>query len=262
MTIPKKIHYCWFGGKPMPDSVKKCIDSWKKYCPDYEMILWDEESFNINQSCRYVKEAYSKKKWAFVSDYVRFEVIYKFGGFYFDTDVEMIRPIDKLLENHAFFGMELNGDKFEVQPGLGMGSEAGDAFYAKILDSYKKDAFILSDGSVNSDTVVDRATKLMIDNGYNVYTNEIQHINSIVIYPTEYFCPMDYNNGKLSITNNTYSIHWYDMSWLSEKEKKWQVFSRKHNGMPDRNILLLTVREIYCHGIVNALRLVIKKVLK
>lgn len=259
MRIPKRIHYCWFGRNPMPDSVKKCIESWKKFCNDYEFILWNEENYNLNKTCSYVKEAYSKGKWAFVSDYVRFDVIYKYGGFYFDTDVEIIKSIDELANKGPFFGMERNCNRYEVQPGLGMGAEAGNAFYKDIIDNYKKDHFILDDGSINTNTVVDRATELMIKYGYDIHKNEIQTINHISIYPTEYFCPMDYDTGLISVTENTYSIHWYDMSWLTEKERKWQLFSRKHNGFPDRNILMLLVKEIYCKGIFSAVKSVCRK---
>ena len=261
--IPKIIHYCWFGGKPLPESARKCIDSWKKYCPDYEIIEWNENTYKIDSSCDYVKEAYRMKKWAFVSDYVRFDVIYNNGGLYFDTDVEIIKPLDNIIENGAFFGRELNNGTYDVASGLGMGAEQGNTFYKRILDDYKKDHFILDDGSTNPDTVVDRVTSLLKEsNEYNYKENIKQNINGINIYPTDYFCPMDFSSGKITLSDNTYTIHWYDMSWLSEKEKKWQAFSRKHNGKPDSSLIFLFVKEVYCHGLMHAIKLTINKIFK
>ena len=257
--IPKIIHYCWFGGKPLPESARKCIDSWKKYCPDYEIIEWNENTYKIDSSCDYVKEAYKMKKWAFVSDYVRFDVIYNNGGLYFDTDVEIIKPIDDLIEKGPFFGLELNNGNYDVQPGLGMGAEKGNYFYKRILEDYKKDHYILENEQINTDTVVDRASRLLIEEGYNPKKNAYQLISGINIYPLDYFCPMDYNTGKVNISENTYSIHWYDMSWLSEKEKRWQFFSRKHNGKPDNSLFFALIKELYCHGFVHTAKLVLKK---
>lgn len=258
-NIPKIIHYCWFGGKPLPESAIKCINSWKKYCPDYEIIEWNENNFNIAEACDYVKEAYERKKYAFVSDYVRFEVIYKYGGLYFDTDVEIVKPIDDLLEK-PFFGIEINNNLCDVQPGLGMGSEKNNPLYKEILDNYKNDHFILDNGTNNPDTVVDRATNLFVKYGFNQNANTLQLINDFAIYPTEYFCPMDYTTGKVTTTANTYSIHWYDMSWLSEKEKKWQNFSRKLNGIPDKIVIFAIFKELYCNGLSHTFDLIKKKI--
>lgn len=258
-NIPKIIHYCWFGGKPLPESAIKCINSWKKYCPDYEIIEWNEKNFPIEETCDYVKEAYSMKKWAFVSDYVRFEVIYKYGGLYFDTDVEIIKPIDDLIQNGPFFGLELNNGNYDIQPGLGMGAEKGNAFYKKMLDDYRNDHYILENNQINTDTVVDRTSRILKEEGYNPKENTHQFISGINIYPLDYFCPMDYNTGKVNITENTYSIHWYDMSWLTEKEKKWQAFSRKHNGKPDNSLFFSLIKELYCHGIRYTVKLILNK---
>ena len=121
--IPKVIHYCWFGGNPLPESAKKCIDSWKKYCPDYEIVEWNENNFDISKN-QYCREAYEAGKWAFVSDFARFDIIYKYGGVYFDTDVEVIKPIDSLIEQGAFMGVERN-KPINVAPGLGIAASKG-----------------------------------------------------------------------------------------------------------------------------------------
>lgn len=246
-NIPKKIHYCWFGGKPLPESAIKCINSWKKYCPDYEIIEWNENNFNIAEACDYVKEAYERKKYAFVSDYVRFEVIYKYGGFYFDTDVEIVKPIDDLLEK-PFFAIEINNGLCDIATGLGMGSEPGNPIYKVVIDKYTKSRFILEDGSTNANTVVDTITSLFVELGFDQNSNAIQQIDGFTIFPVDYFCPMDYTSGSINITENTYSIHWYNMSWLSDKEKRWQQFSRKYKGKPDNSFVGKIIKVVYCYG--------------
>jgi len=218
--IPKIIHYCWFGGKELPDSARKCIASWKKYCPDYEIIEWNENNFDLH-SCRYVREAYEAKKWAFVSDYARFDILYRYGGIYFDTDVELIRPIDDIAGTGSFMGMEesTNADGknhiLAVNPGLGMGMIIGCGFIRQILDGYRKDSFL--DSGIHK-TVVDRVTGLCKENGWKV-TKEIQQIEDIYIYPPEYFSPIDNMTGKITITDNTRSIHHYDATWMKKSGK-------------------------------------------
>lgn len=119
--IPKKIHYCWFGRNPLPELAVRCIESWKKYCPDYEIIEWNEDNYDINK-ISYVKEAYQARKWAFVTDYVRLDVVNQYGGIYLDTDVELLKSLDPLLKYKSFFGMEEG--KF-IATGLGFGAEKG-----------------------------------------------------------------------------------------------------------------------------------------
>lgn len=213
--IPKIIHYCWFGGNPLPSLAVKCIASWKKYFPEYEIREWNEENFDLN-CCDYVKEAYSAKKWAFVSDYARFWILYNYGGLYFDTDVEVIKNMDDIIERGAFMGCETL-DK--CAPGLGLGVNSGLDLYKEILDNYSSSHFLNDDGTYNYLTVVDRTTEVLKKYGFRDI-NEVQKIADIYIYPTEYFCPMDYSTGNLNITNNSRSIHWYDASWLDEKMKK------------------------------------------
>ena len=141
--IPKIIHYCWFGGNPLSELAQKCISSWKKYFPEYEIKEWNESNFNL-QCCDYVKEAYEAKKWAFVSDYARFWILYHEGGLYFDTDVEVIKPIDDIINNGAFMGCERTGNYgLGVNPGLGIGADPGISLYKEILDDYEKSHFIM-----------------------------------------------------------------------------------------------------------------------
>lgn len=223
--IPKKIHYCWFGGKPFPNEVQKCIDSWKAFCPDYEIIEWNENNYSIEDCCSYVREAYSSQKWAFVSDYVRFDILYKYGGVYFDTDVELIKSIDDILEKGSFMGCEkTNG--FSVNPGLGIAAEAGNGLYKRVLDRYGDRHFIQNDGSFDQLTVVEFVTDILKDKGLSNSDNIIQNVEGITIYPKEYFCPMNYRTGELKITNNTRSIHHYTASWHTKREKRYHHFGQ------------------------------------
>lgn len=229
--IPKVIHYCWFGGNPLSADSQKCIESWKKYCPDYEIRRWDETNVDFNE-CQYAIEAYQEGKWAFVSDYVRFKILYENGGLYFDTDVELIKPINVIIKNGSFMGCENSIDegfdnsigvapglRLGVNPGLGLGANPGLGLYREILEFYKTLHFKNPDGSLNLKTVVEYTTELLSKHGLND-TNSIQCVEGITIYPKEYFNPMDIKTGKINILENTVSIHHYAGSWLDEKGKK------------------------------------------
>lgn len=218
--IPKVIHYCWFGEQPLPELAQKCIASWKKYFPDYEIKEWNEKNFDL-RCCEYVEEAYQAKKWAFVSDYARFWILYNYGGLYFDTDVEIIKDMKDILEKGAFMGCE-TADK--CAPGLGLGVNPGLGLYKEILDDYNSSHFLNDDGSNNYTTVVDRTTNILKRHGFKG-CNCIQKIAGVMIYPTEYFCPMDYTTGRLNLTKNSHSIHWYNASWLDECMKKRRLRS-------------------------------------
>lgn len=218
--IPRKIHYCWFGGNPLPESAQICIDSWKKYCPEYEIVRWDETNFDVN-TCTYTKEAYDKKKWAFVSDYARFWILYHVGGVYFDTDVELIKPIDDLLLRGPFMGVEVdykgtaNSDKL-INPGLGLAAPPGLHLYKEILDYYQKLYFVMSNGRIDDTTVVKHMEKILRNHTLVQESNEIIRCEEIFIYPKEYFCPLDYGTGELNITSNTRSIHHYTATWMEK----------------------------------------------
>ena len=220
--IPKKIHYCWFGRNELPETAKKCIDSWKKYFPEYEIIQWNEDNYDVRKN-NYIREAYEKKKYAFVSDYARFDVLYRHGGLYFDTDVEVIKSFDDILNQGSYMGCEIDGNDCKnysilVTPGLGMAAPAGLELYKEILDYYDKQKFCDADGSINTTTVVTRTTQILLERGLK-NTSEIQQIGQIVIYPKEFFNPRNNNTGVLQKTNNTHSIHWYAQSWVSSKER-------------------------------------------
>mgnify|MGYP001053189057 CR=1 FL=1 len=212
---PKIIHYCWFGGKPLPELAVKCIDSWKKYFPDYEIRKWDESSFDIN-CCAYVREAYEAEKWAFVSDYARFWILYHEGGIYFDTDVETLQSFGDILEEGAFMGCESQNT---VAPGLGLGAAPGLTLYREMLEFYEGKRFLTEEGKPDTTTVVTYMTELLRRKGFRG-DGSIEFIDGIRIYPKEYFCPLDYDTGKMEITQRTHSIHYYNASWLTEEERR------------------------------------------
>lgn len=214
--IPKVIHYCWFGHNPKPSSVQKCINSWRKYCPNYEIIEWNEDNFDINCNA-YVKEAYDAKKWSFVTDYARLWIVYNYGGIYFDTDVEVIREIDELLQYPAFFGYE---DETCIATGLGFGAEKGNILVECMLEDYMDIHFIKENGEYDLTPCPQRNTKAISMYLENVTdTDAVQNIGKAVLFPKEYFCPLDYATRTMKKTKNTYTIHWFDASWQEENQR-------------------------------------------
>ena len=213
--IPKIIHFCWFGKNPLPELSQKCIASWKKFLPDYEIKEWNEENYDVRK-IPYTAQAYDVKKYAFVSDYARFDILYQHGGLYFDTDVEVIKPLDEILKRGAFVGVESAG---ALNAGLGLASPAASPIYKEILDSYKNSSFIKDDGSMDLTTVVTRVSDIFRKHGFSD-KNEIQEIEGIAVYPSEYFCPKNYKTGKLKITNKTYTIHHYEATWVCGYNKE------------------------------------------
>lgn len=237
--IPKIIHYCWFGGSPMPELAQKCIASWKKYCPDYEIKRWDESNFDF-EICDYVKEAYRAKKWAFVSDFARFWILYNYGGIYFDTDVEVLQSIDPIVLKGPFWGRERRNNSFQVlvNTGLGMASEKKDRIYKEIIDHYKTLHFVNEDGTYNKKTVVEYVSNLLYRKGLpekSEKDNIIYMVEGITIYPWEFFCPMAYETGEITLTKNTYTIHHFTASWKSKEEMEMKKTYDKLVGFLGKN---------------------------
>jgi hypothetical protein len=265
--IPKIIHYCWFGGNPLPELAIKCIASWKKYFPDYEIKEWNETNYDVHK-IPYISEAYNAKKYAFVSDYARFDILYKYGGIYFDTDVEVIKPFDDILKNGGFMGFEfvrkLYGVGIACNSGLGIGCNSGLEIVYKILEYYSNLRFINIDGSYNLHTVVEYVTDIFKKNGLK-YENIIQRFNGITIYPTEYFAPKSYITKELTITENTYSIHNYDASWIPENEKKYHAVRGKLCRILGYRFGIIISFPIFIgtniknHGIKNGLKIILDK---
>lgn len=220
--IPKIIHYCWFGRNHLPESAQKCINSWKKYLPDYEIKEWNEDNFDVN-SIPYTKQAYEARKYAFVSDYARFWILYNHGGLYFDTDVELIKPLDDILLKGSFMGCE-KMTKLQVEfsqcfcpnPGLGMGCEAGNNLLKELLLKYENMLFIGKSGIMNQKTIVAYTKEALVKRGLGMHKG-IQFVGGFYIYPDDFFCPLGLD-GKLVVTHNTRSIHHYMASWSDSNQ--------------------------------------------
>ena len=217
--IPKVIHYCWFGRGPMPKMGKKCIESWRKFFPDYEIKEWNEDNFDVNM-IPYMAEAYEAKKYAFVSDYARFWILYHYGGVYFDIDVEVIKPMDEMIAAGPFMACENEpspGKPLFVAPGLGLACEKGHPFYKRCLDLYEGEHFNYKpDGGTK--TVVEYITELLEAEGLQ-QVNEIQSVAGIMIYPKEYMCPIKIEGLAMNKTEKTVSIHYYAGTWASPKRQ-------------------------------------------
>ena len=239
--IPKVIHYCWFGRNPLPKSALKCIASWKKFFPDYEIKDWNEDNFDVNM-IPYTKEAYEAKKYAFVSDYARFWILYHYGGIYFDTDVEVIKPMDDIIERGAFMGREA-GTNGKVAPGLGLAVEKENPVYRALLDIYDSVSFLNMDGSLNLKTIVNYTTDLLIHEGLKM-EDVFQIVSGINIYPSPVFCPMDSTTGIIRITDQTVSIHHYDCTWMNHNSLRFQLHRLKNFVF---NLLGIRLAKIIIH---------------
>lgn len=221
--IPKIIHYCWFGNNDLPELAQKCIASWKKYCPDYEIIEWNESNFDIN-CCDYVREAYEAKKWAFVSDAARLYALVNYGGIYMDTDVEVLRPLDDLLKYEALSGFEAED---RIQTGL-MACREGQPLFCELLHDYDNAHFIKSDGTYDTTTNVTRITNICLKYGLRL-DNTLQTVNGLTLLPYDYLCPKNFETKIVTLTENTYVIHHFDGSWLSDEAKCAAVLREKYS---------------------------------
>lgn len=217
--IPKIIHYCWFGKNPLPKSAIKCIESWKKYCPDYEIIEHNEDNYDITKY-NYTKEAYEAKKWAFVSDVARLDILYNYGGIYLDTDVEIIKPIDDLLESSGFMGFE---DKKQVASGLGMGAIKNSQIIKLMLSSYEECHFKIGEDEYDLTPCPIRNTRDLIKIGL-VPDGTYQEIQNFKFFTRDVLAPKEATSGRLRyLTKNTRAIHHYDASWqtpMFHKQKR------------------------------------------
>lgn len=208
--IPKIIHYCWFGGGKTPKLMEKCLESWAKVMPDYEVRLWSEETFDINNSVKYVQEAYNEKKFAFVSDYVRLYALYNYGGVYLDTDVEVIKDFTNLLTTETVLGFE---DKGKISTAF-IAVEPKAEWIKKLLIEYEHRCFIMPDGRRDQTTNVEFISQYLRKSGIDLEREKVVEDN-LVIYPIEYFSPRSWDSGKYEITDNTYAVHYFAGTWHS-----------------------------------------------
>ncbi len=220
--IPKKLHYMWLGRNPLPNNLKKCIESWKRYCPDYEIIEWNEDNYDISKH-PYMEQAYKAGAYGFVPDYARIDILYNEGGFYLDTDVEIKRSIDNLRYQKAFCGVE----KWQIINFGGLsGSIKGNPMLKEFLDERDKIYFLNEDGTQNKNTCGLYDTRVALEHGYKI-NGESQIIGDINIYASDYFQPYDYMSGIINETENTYSVHWFNGGWLDDKMKKANKEAKK-----------------------------------
>ena len=219
--IPKTIHYCWFGRNKKSRAIKKCINSWKKYMPDYNIMEWNEDSYDLSKAPKYVQEAYEAKKYAFVSDYVRLYALEKYGGIYFDTDLEVIKNFDKLLKNkNVVLGFQGN---YHLMTAF-IACIPNYSVIQQYLSEYKKRLFIKEDGTYDLTTNPPRFTELFCDLKGLIPNEEYQELDDdIVVYPKDYFSAYDLSNDHEAITNNTYTIHHYLGTWISKGKYKMKV---------------------------------------
>lgn len=267
--IPKIIHYCWFGNNELPEKDKQCIESWKKHCPDYKIICWNESNYDISKY-QYMKEAYEAKKWGFVPDIARLDIIYQNGGIYLDTDVEMVRNFDELLEYPAFMAFE--NDRM-VNPGLVFGAEKENSIIGEILDTvYRKRSFFKEDGSYDMKPSPVMNTEFLIQKGLSPNGKTQLLPCNMKIYSKEYFCPMDYDTGELTITDNTYSIHHFHASWHTKEElaahKLAQIFAKRFGKKIGNNVetIYLIPYRFQCktkqYGLIGTLKIILRKIIK
>lgn len=211
--IPKIIHYVWIGNNPLPKFAEKCITSWKKFCPDYEIKRWDESNIDLDKY-QFCKDAYNAKKFAFASDVIRTDILYTYGGIYLDVDVELIKPIDELVNKHeCFMGFETSN---LLAPGLIMASYQNNTDLLNILNIYKNMKFDIN--NLMDMTVCQVFTDYYKTKGL-ISNNTSQSIGNTYFYSSEYFSPIDIITSKKKITKNTHSIHWYNASWYNSKQK-------------------------------------------
>lgn len=240
-SIPKIFHYCWFGNKKIPDIQRKCILSWSNIHPEYEVKLWNEENYDLSNAPLYVKEAYEAKKYAFVSDYVRLDVVYKYGGIYLDTDVELYQRIDELEKYRMFFAYMEYG---EIGTGLGFGSIKGCNEIRELMDMYNDIPFKMLDGTFNL-TPCPRYTNDYFKRKGIITDNSLQINNDILFIPSDYLCPLtpikcidgSEQLALLVLTDNTKAVHWCENSWKNKKER--EVFQNEKEKLEIINHRLL-----------------------
>ncbi len=215
MSVPKIIHYCWFGPKEIPALELHCMLSWEKYFPDYEVMFWNEETFDINSN-RFAQQAYQGGHYAFVSDYVRTKVLYEYGGIYLDTDVEIIHYFDNVIKDgFSFLG-------FENSTHIGsavMGMSKKHPIMGEFMNYYLNNSFINNSGDIDTIANVIKFTDILTTQGLNT-NGKRQVVKDIDIYPRDYFYPKNISNNEFIVTNNTLSIHKYSCSWMTPREFK------------------------------------------
>lgn len=226
--IPKIIHYCWLSNDPYPEKIQECIDSWRKYLPDYEIRLWNLERFPLDKS-RWVKQAFENRKYAFAADYIRAYALYTEGGIYLDSDVEVLTSLDFLLKHKYFIGHE-HGHGGNIEAAV-VGAEQGHPLYGELLKYYDTHEFVLPDGSFST-TPMPQIVASILEKNFTVREintpDEISDTDEICVLPWDYFSPKSYADGKIYRTENSVTIHHFSGSWVSPWEKRKHRWSAKY----------------------------------
>ena len=239
--IPKKIHYIWFGNNPKSELVEKCIASWRKYLPDYEIIEWNEQNYDPGD-CEYFQEAYKAKKWAFASDYARFDILHQHGGIYLDTDVEFLKPLpEELLEHGAFTGFESNGN---LNPGLIFATVPGFPLNKELVNTYRRMHFV--SGSKDMFKTVNVVIREVLEKHGALEAGKYQVINGLALYPSMFFCGYDLDVAEYDIQPETISVHHYAGTWTTPGIKKQvQKMLKKILGVPGYRKFLTLKRALF-----------------
>ena len=238
--IPRIIHYCWFGGNPIPEKLQRYMDTWHRYLPDYEIRRWDESNYDVRKNS-YMREAYEREYWGFVPDYARLDIVYEHGGIYLDTDVEVVKSFDDMLACKAFFGFAYYGD---IATGLGFGAEPGDRLVKELRDYYDGIHFVLPNGEPDLSTCIAHQSSIFQRNGFS-FNNRWQYIDSRAIYPMEVLNP----RGALHINDltsrHTHAIHHNENSWFKEHDRQ-NILNIRSGGWKR---YLDTAAQRHCDGI-------------
>lgn len=248
--IPKVIHYCWFGGGPLNELSRRCVASWKKFCPDYQLVRWDESNYDIGKN-EYIRRAAEAKKWAFVSDYARLDIVYRHGGIYLDTDVELVAPLDSLLKERAFLGIEYSGC---VNTGVGMGGEPGVELFRTLRDAYDTETFLRPDGRLDMVPCTYYQTAILERLGY-VREDRRQEVQGVAILPSEVLASRDWSGGAARTTERTVAVHHGAATWLDKDQRELLELERKLVGRFGKTLgrplgLAVRTQRYFCrHGL-------------
>lgn len=223
--IPKKIHYCWFGGKELPDFLQECMESWNRYCPDYEILRWDETNYDFNKY-EYTRQAAAHKKWGFVTDVARLDILYRYGGIYLDTDVKLLKPLEDFRYQKGFVGVERWGN---INSGGGIGAVPNHPMIREMLDYRLQFPFVMEDGSFNIETNGLYETKPFLRHGMRI-DNSLQIINDMTVYPASVFHPYDYMSCEENVKEHTVSIHYFFGGWMEEEDRKNREKTQRQYG--------------------------------
>ena len=255
--IPKIIHYCWMSGEPFPELIQECIDTWKKFLPDYKIIEWNKNNFDVNVST-FTKEAFEAKKYAFVSDYVRLYALYNYGGIYLDSDIKVLKSFNDLLNNKAFSGFE---SKERVGVWL-LASEKENPIFKEMLNCYKNKHFIKSDGNLDLEPNTSLLKPIFEKYGIK-FNNQYQKNEYITIYPKDYFCPLDGSTGKINITTNSYAMHLFNGAWVPKEQKEYtNLYKLYYNKYRKRYPVFFAkiIAKIIVNYKINPLNIFLKKI--